>query len=113
MNEKWSKCADVDGNILCLRVRYPWPLLPLFRAWASNRQSELDVEFERQAQPLLQKFLTSNDLIWNEEEFGEITLATFIAYYTSGGYLITPACCYTQIPDNVERIQLPLTAIPG
>ena len=112
MNEKWSKCADAKADVLCLRVRYPWPLLPLFRAWASNRESELDAEFERQAQPLIQQFLKDSGLIWNDKEFEGITLSTFVAYYVSGGYLITPVCCYTQIPEGAKRIRIPLTAIP-
>ncbi len=112
MNEKWSRCADGEENVLCLRVRYPWPLLPLFRAWALNRESELDVEFELQAQPLMLQFLEENGLAWNDKEFGEISLSTFIAYYVSGGYVITPAYCYTQIPEGAKRIRIPLTAIP-
>lgn len=112
MNERWSKCADAEANVLCLRVRYPCPLLPLFRAWALNRESELDAEFEQQAQPLIQQFLEENGLAWNGEEFGDIALSTFIAYYVSGGYVITPVCCYTQVPESAERIQIPLAAIP-
>lgn len=112
MNKKWSECADSEGNILCLMVRYPWPLLMLFRNWALNREPELDAAFERDAQPLLQRLLEESGLVWNDKKFGDIALSTFIAYYVYGGVLITPACCYTQIPENIERFQVPLTAIP-
>lgn len=110
--EKWSSFANEQGNVPCLRVAYPWQLLVNFRAWAQNRDSDLDQQFEKEAVPYLHQFLKENELEWDEERCGQISLQNFFAYYVRGGYLITPSACYKSMGREHEMITLPLAAVP-
>lgn len=109
---KWFSFANEQGNVPCLRVAYPWQLLVNFRAWAQNRDSALDQQFEKEAAPYLKQFLDENVLEWDGERCGQLSLQNFIAYYAHGGYLITPSACYKAIGREHEKITLPLAAIP-
>lgn len=109
---KWSSFADEQGNVPCLRVVYPWQLLVNFRAWAQNRDSDLDQQFEKEIAPYLRHFLKENELEWDDERCGQISLQNFVGYYVHGGCLITPSDCYKSIGRAHERLTLPLAAIP-
>lgn len=110
MCNRWSTHADSQGNVACLRLRYPWALEPLLKAYAITSSPELQQQYECQAQPLLEELLDCNGLEWALES--DISLGALVCYHGHGGYLVTPAELYSYAPDDVERLSVPLAAVP-